>query len=149
MLQSIFGRWFIRWHSPDVMRALSHSIAQDVPLENALLAIARHPGPLRLRERLAWAIGELKAGSPSWQTLERAGVLRHYETIVLETAEQTGNLPWALETLATGIERRTAFRLQASLEILRPVLMIMLSIIVGFITIALFMPLIKLLNDLS
>ena len=149
MLQSIFGRWFIRWHSPDVMRSLAQSISQDVPLDQALNAIAKHPGPLRLRERLTWAIDQLRAGSPTWQTLQTAGILRHFETIVLETAEQTGNLPWALETLATNIERRSAFRLQATLEILRPIVLIAMSLAVGFIAFALFLPLIKLLNDLS
>ena len=149
MLQSIFGRWFIRWHSPDVMRALSQSIDQKLPLDQALTAIAKYPGPLRLRERLAWSIDQLKSGTPTWQTLQTAGILRHYETIVLETAEQTGNLPWALETLATNMERRTAFRLQATLEILRPVLLVAMSIVIGFIAFAMFMPLIKLLNDLS
>ena len=149
MLQSIFGRWFIRWHSPDVMRALSQSIDQKLPLDQALTAIAKYPGPHRLRERLAWSIDQLKSGTPTWQTLQTAGILRHYETIVLETAEQTGNLPWALETLATNMERRTAFRLQATLEILRPVLLVAMSIVIGFIAFAMFMPLIKLLNDLS
>ena len=149
LLQSILGRWFIRWHSPDVMRSLAQSIGQDVPVDRALDAISKHPGPLRLRQRLAWAIDELRSGAPIWQTLQTAGVLRHYETLVLESAEKTGNLPWALETLANNMERRSSFRLQAFLEILRPVLLIGISLIVGFIAFALFMPLIKLLNDLS
>jgi len=149
LLQSILGRWFIRWHSSDVMRSLAQSIGQDVPVDQALEAISKHPGPLRLRQRLAWAIDELRSGAPIWQTLQTAGVLRHYETLVLESAEKTGNLPWALETLANNMERRTSFRLQAFLEILRPVLLIGISLIVGFIAFALFMPLIKLLNDFS
>lgn len=149
LLQSILGRWFIRWHSPDVMRSLAQSIGQNIPVDQALLAISKHPGPLRLRDRLAWAIDHLRSGSPIWQTLQRAGFLRHYETLVLESAEDTGNLPWALETLANNMERRVSFRLQAILEILRPILLIGISILVGFVIIALFMPLIKLLNDLS
>ena len=149
VLQSFLGRWFIRWHSPDVMRALAQSVSQGAPLDKALYSIAKHPGPLRLRERLAWAIDAIEDGSPNWQTLQAAGILRHSEAVVLETAENTGNLPWALETLATHLEHRTAFRLAAFSEILRPIILIGLSLVVGFIAFAMFLPLIKLLNDLS
>ena len=149
MLQSLLGRWFIRWYSPDVMRSLAQTIEQGVRLDEALVAIAQYPGPLRLRNRIAWSIDRLRSGDPAWQTLQTAGLLRHYETIVLETAEKTGNLPWALETLATNLERRSAFRVQVILEILRPVLLITVALVVGFIAFAMFMPLIKLMNDFS
>ena len=149
MLQSVLGRWFIRWHTPDVMRALAQSVEQKIPLEQALNSIAKHPGPIRLRDRLAWAVESLQAGTPNWQTLQAAGLLKHSETLVLETAEQTGNLPWALETLATNLERRSAFRVSAFMEFARPILLIGMSLIVGFVAFAMFLPLVKLLNDLS
>ena len=149
MLQSVFGGWFIRWYTPDVMRAVAQSVEQKIPLDQALNSIAKHPGPIRLRDRLAWAVESLQAGSPNWQTLQAAGLLKHSETLVLETAEQTGNLPWALETLATNLERRSAFRVSAFMEFVRPILLIGMSVIVGFVAIAMFLPLIKLLNDLS
>ena len=76
-------------------------------------------------------------------------VVKHSETLVLETAEQTGNLPWALETLATNLERRSAFRVSAFMEFARPILLIGMSLIVGFVAFAMFLPLVKLLNDLS
>jgi type IV pilus assembly protein PilC len=149
MLQSVLGGWFIRWHTPDVMRALSQSVAQKIPLDQALNSIAKHPGPIRLRDRLAWAVESLQAGTPSWQTLQAAGLLKHSEALVLETAEQSGNLTWALETLATNMERRSAFRVSAIMEVVRPILLIGMSLIVGFIAFAMFLPLVKLLNDLS
>ena len=149
MLQSVFGGWFIRWYTPDVMRAVAQSVEQKIPLDQALNSIAKHPGPIRLRDRLAWAVESLQAGSPNWQTLQAAGLLKHSETLVLETAEQTGNLPWALETLATNLERRSAFRVSAFMEFVRPILLIGMSVIVGFVAIAMFLPLIKLLNYLS
>ncbi len=149
MLQSVFGGWFIRWYTPDVMRALAQCVEQKIPLDQALNSIAKHPGPIRLRDRLAWAVDSLQSGTPSWQTLQAAGLLKHSETLVLETAEQTGNLPWALETLATNLEHRSAFRLSAFMEFVRPILLIGMSLIVGFVAIAMFLPLVKLLNDLS
>lgn len=149
VLQSTFGQWFIRWSSPEVMRALAQCVNDGVPLDQSLYAIAKHPGPLRLRERLAWAIDAIQGGAPTWQTLQATGLLRHSEAVVLESAEKSGNLPWALETLAAQQERQTAFRLAAFAEIARPVILIGMSVVVGFFSIAIFLPLVKLLNDLS
>lgn len=149
VFQSFLGRWFIRWHSPDVLRSLSTSIQREMPIDAALLVISRFPGPSLLREKLAWAVEEIQSGHPTWQTLQAAGIIRHFETILLETAEQAGNLPWVMETIATNMERRFLFRLLAALEVLRPVILIGLSVIIGFIAFAMFLPLIKLLNDLS
>ena len=149
VLQSFLGGWFVRWHTPDVMRALAHGIARGIPLSKAIQPIARHPGPLKLRTRLAWSVDQIDEGAPSWRTLQSAGILRHYETLVLESAERTGNLPWVLNMLATNIERHSAFRLAAIMEFVRPAILLGMSFFIGFIAIAMFMPLIKLLNDLS
>ena len=149
MSQSIMGRWFVRWYSPDVMRSLSRAVSQQIPIDRALMSMATFAGPLNLREKLAWAADEIQGGAPGWQSLQKSGFLNFHETVLLETAQRAGNLPWVLETLATNIERRWSFRVNAILEVLSPLLLIAISIIVGFIVIALFMPLIKMLNDLS
>lgn len=149
VFQWLLGRWFIRWHTPDILRALSIGMQQQVPIDVALLALSQYPGPALLREKLAWAVDRLKSGHPTWQTLQSAGLIRHYETILLETAEQTGNLPWVMETIASNMQRRFLFRLMAALEFLRPVLLLGVAAIIGLIAIAMFLPLVKLLNDLS
>lgn len=149
MSQSILGRWFVRCYSPDVLRSLSRAIAQQVPLDQALMSMATFAGPLSLREKLAWAADETQDGSPEWLSLQKSGFLNDHEKVLLETAQRTGNLQWVLETLATNMERRWSFRLNAILELLHPLLLIAIAIVVGFICLALFMPLVKLLNDLS
>ncbi len=149
ILQTILGRWFVRWHSPDVLRALSQGIAHGIPIDQALMSIVKHAGPLKLRERLAMAVDAMEAGAPSWQSLQQAGILNAYETIALEAAEKSSNLPWAMRTLATTIESRWMFRLRAIFEFIQPAILVAVAIVVAFIAIAIFMPLIKLLNDLS
>ncbi|HEY0981627.1 MULTISPECIES: type II secretion system F family protein [unclassified Schlesneria] len=149
VLQSLLGHWFIRWHSPDVLRAAALCVNQGTPLDKALHSIAKHPGPLRLRQRLAWAIDTLQEGAPQWQTLQRAGIVTYSEAVVLETAENSGNLSWAMDMVASQMEQRTAFRLAALTEILRPIVLLAVALSVAMVVICIFLPLIKLLNDLS
>jgi type II secretory pathway component PulF len=148
-LQSIFGRWFVRWHTPDIVRALSQSVAKGIPLDRALTPIIGHPGPRRLHNRLTMVVNQINGGAESWQSLQNNGFLKPHETVVLEMAQRSGNLPWALDAIASSIERRAAFRLRVTLEFLRPMLIVAISLVFGFIAFALFIPLVKLLIDLS
>ena len=111
MSQSILGRWFVRWYSPDVMRSLSRAVTQRTPIDQALASMATFGGPLKLRERLARAADDIEGGAPGWQSLQDSGFLNAHETILLETAQRTGNLQWVLETLSTNMERRWSYRL--------------------------------------
>ena len=147
--QSILGRWFVRCYSPDVLRSLSRAIAQQIPLDQALMSMATFAGELNLREKLIWAADEIKDGSPEWLSLQRSGFLNEHEKVLLVTAQRAGNLQWVLETLATNMERRWVFRRNALLELLNPLLLIAIAIVVGFVAIAMFTPLIKLIDGLS
>jgi type II secretory pathway component PulF len=149
MSQSTFGRWFIRWYSPDILRSLAQSIMYKVPIDQSLTTMARFTRPIRLRERLIGAAGAIESGVPAWQSLYKAGILSFNETVLLETAERTGNLPFVLRTLAANLERRWSFRLHAILELLHPLLIVAVAVVVGFVVLSLFIPLVKLLNDLS
>ena len=149
LLQSLLGRLFVRWHTSDVLRALSQSLAHGIPIDRALAPLVKFSGPFLLRKRLAKALDEIEDGAPCWQMLEKVGILKSQEAVVLESAERTGNLPWALKTLATHIERQRIFRVRTFLEVLQPAMLLPIGIVIAFIAIAFFMPLIKLLNDLS
>ncbi len=149
LLQSILGRWFVRWHTPDILRALSQSVIRELPIDQGLLPIIRFAGPLKLRRQLTVAADAIEDGAASWQSLEAVGVLKSSESVILESAQRIGNLPWAMETVADNIERRRAFRLKVLLEFLQPMMLIPVGILVGLIAWAFFLPLIKLLTDLS
>ena len=149
LLQSIFGRWFIRWHTPDVMRSLAQSVTRGVPMDQALRPIVQFAGPLRLRRQLALALEDVQDGDPCWKTLQSRGILNSTETYVLETAERAGNLPWVLDTLADNLDRRRLYRIKALLEFVQPIALVFVGVAVGFVVIALFMPLVKLFNDLA
>lgn len=147
--QMTVGRVFMRCHTPDILRALSQSVALGVPITRALAPISRYARPYSLRRRISRVISAIEHGTPGWRALHSAGVLTFYETAALESAERVGNLPWALESIASSLERRLSFRIRVLLEFLGPLLIVAIALVIGMIVIAIFLPLIKLLNDLS
>lgn len=148
-MQSFFGRWFARWYTPDILRSLAQSFRQNVSMKEALVPIVRYAGPVHLRRKLTLAAEEMDEGVKEWEALQHQGVINFHEAVVLEVAQQSGNLPWALDSLASKIERRRTFRIRAFLEFLQPLLVIPVGILAGLIALAMFIPLIKLLYDLS
>ena len=143
------GRWLIRPHTSDVLRSLASTVEMGAPIERGLDPFVTSSGPILLQRRAAAVRMGLSQGQSCWELLELKGFLKPVEVMLIETAQRAGNLPWALETLADNIDRRWLFRLRAGLELLRPVAILALGAIIGFVAIAMFMPLVKLLNDLS
>ncbi len=118
-------------------------------MDRGLDAFVTSSGPLLLQRRAAAVRNGLARGESCWDLLVEHGFLRPQEIMLIEAAQRTGNLPWALESLADNLERRWQFRLAALFELMRPCAILFLALIVGFVAYAFFLPLVKLLNDLS
>ena len=143
------GRWMVRPHASDVLRSLAGTVEMGAPLDRAFDPFVTSSGPILLQRRAAAVRLALSQGESCWLLLESEGFLKMREVVLIEAAQRAGNLPWALNTLADSLDRQLSFRFSAILELLRPVAILFLGAIVGFVAIAMFMPLVKLLNDLS
>jgi general secretion pathway protein F len=138
-----------RLKSPHILRCLSVAVDAGRPLAEALTTVAtRHPDKeFRLRVKdLAAAVGR---GDDCWKALRAARMLRQGEAALLESAQRVGNLVWALRGMADGIERRSEYRFQFFMEFLHPALIIAVGSIVGTFCIAMFLPLLTLIGQLS
>jgi protein transport protein HofC len=71
------------------------------------------------------------------------------EYSVLQAAQRVGNLPWALREMAAGSHRRLVYRLQAWLQILFPLVILVYGAVVGVFVVAYFAPLVALIERLS
>lgn len=147
--QKILGYFFARAHTADLLRYMSQTVASGRPLQESLRGLAYMGVPQLMQRRVSGMISGIVQGESCWRQLRHQGFLRHNEVALLESAEKVGNLPWALNAIADGIERRWSYRMSALVEMFGPITVIMMGMVVGFIAIAMFMPLIKLLNDLS
>ena len=102
-----------------------------------------------MRMLLRRAAGDVQDGRDWVESLYSHGLIRRADLAVLQAAERVGNLPWALREMAESNRRRFAYRLLSVVQTAFPLVIILFGAIVGFIVVALFIPLISLIQALS
>lgn len=138
-----------RGQAPVVLRILSVVVEGGRPIVGAISTMGRHHQSATVRNHLLFLRNEIERGGEVWDDLADLGFLKSSESRILEAASRAGNLPWALKEVAGSIERDVDYRTTYILEILRPAVLIAVSVIVGIFAIGMFLPLVKLMNDLS
>lgn len=140
--------FFWRYDASLVLRSLSLLLAQKVPLPQALVLLANVYPRGGVRRRLTLAAIDVEQGRDWKQALQRQWLLGAAEAAVLSAAERSGNLPWALDEMGEGMMRRLTYRLMLLHQFLYPVLLLLFGGIVAFVSIALMVPLIALIQGL-
>jgi type IV pilus assembly protein PilC len=143
------GRWFRRLDVPGVLRILAATIASGGALDKTLAGLAGSHRRSAMRKALHRVHGRCSAGSNCWDAMHAEGLLTRRELTLLNSAERVGNLPWVMPQLAETIEQRIAYRWIAVAEFAQPALVLLLGLGVGILSVAFFLPLMKLVNDLS
>ncbi len=133
-----------RLDSAQILDTLALVAHQQRPLSEAIAALAQsYPKP-DIRRRVRRAIGDIEAGGDWCESLRRRDLIRQPELAILQAAQRVGNLPWALHEMADSTRRRLVYRVQAIAQFLFPPIVICMGMIVMFIVVALFLPLIAL-----
>ncbi|MBI1310189.1 hypothetical protein GC176_02695 [bacterium] len=144
-----FASFYRRFDASGILRHLARTIESRKPLTEGLLAMANsHHRPV-IATDLAAILSHVESGSDCWTQLLRRGFIGPRDLAVIESAERTGNLAWALREVATTRERRLQYRIDALLILLRPIVIVLMGVLVGAIVLSMFLPLVKLLNDLA
>lgn len=143
------GAWCPRYRIPDIWRGLAWGIRQERPLAETFAAMTLGRTSSGMRQQLRQIAEQLRQGISPWELLAERQWITRTEAEALARAESVGNLPWVLETLAESEEQRWEHRFQSVIQIVRPVVIVLIGLVVAFIAIAFFLPLVKLVNDLS
>ena len=145
----LVGRLFRLQHKSLILRALALAVEQNQPLDRALEVMAAHYPNRRVRRKLRVAYNLVRSGASWTAALDGVGLIGLRDLGVLDAATRAGNLAWALRTLANHGERRLAYRLQIGSHVLFVVAMLALGIVILFFCVALFAPLVQLIERLS
>lgn len=132
-----------------VLRALALGAERETPLPEVLATLTGQQPLGWVWYKLKLVEGQLWKGMNWCDSLRSSGLIRAGEAAILQAAERAGNLPWALREVASRAEERLVYRLELVLQIVSPLVVVLLGGVVGFIVIALFLPLVKLIADLS
>ena len=145
----VISRLFRVRHKSLIFRSLAMVVEANQPFEPILTTMAFEFPSNKMRRRLKKAVGLLRTGTDWITALEFVRILNAGEVGVLNAATRAGNLAWALRTLAETSERRFAYRLQIGSHLIFTIAILAMGAIVLFITVALFTPLVHLIERLS
>ncbi len=143
------SRFFRRVRVPDILRNLAATVRSGRSTAEALMTMAQTQRDREFRPILARAAEMDEIGTDCWTALHAVGLLRRRELELLHAAWQAGNLDWAAETLAAAMQRRSSDRFFVAYEVAVPDIVLVMGLITGVTVIALFMPVIKMVSDLS
>jgi protein transport protein HofC len=138
-----------RRHTALILRALSLVVDGQKPVSLGLATLASHYPAWRIRWRLVSVESDVRQGVDWIQALWRHGLIRATDAEVLASAAAVGNLGWVLSELAETAERRLAMRSQAVIQTLFPLVVVMLGMMVFFLCVAYFIPLVLLIGRLT
>ena len=145
----LLRRFYTRYDSSPIMRHLARMIENGKTLPDSLLAIANSYHRTTVAESIAEVYVDAESGGDCWKALLKRGFLSRRDLTLIEAAQRVGNLPWALREIADVREKRYVFRVDTLVQLFRPVPIIAIGLFVGWVCIAMFMPVVKLVNDLS
>ena len=132
-----------------VCRTLGTLIASGVPILEALIIARDTAGNAVFRNAFDKIYVAIREGESMAVPLKETRIVDDIVVNMVDVGEETGALDTMLYKVADVYEEEVEVLVEGLINLLEPLMVVVLGLIVGFIVIALFMPLIKLLYDLS
>jgi type IV pilus assembly protein PilC len=132
-----------------VTRTLGTLIASGVPILEGLLISRDTAGNAVFVRAFDNIYSAIREGETIAVPLRESRIVDDMVVNMIDVGEETGALDDMLYKVADVYDEEVEVRVESLVSLLEPIMVVVLGLIVGFIVIALFMPLIKLLNDLA
>ncbi len=130
-------------------RTLGTLIASGVPILQAILITRDTSGNIHVAEALNLVHDRVKEGEGVARPLESTKVFPGMVTSMIEVGEETGSLPEMLGRIADTYDDEVDNAVSGLTSILEPIMIVLMAVMVGTIVIALFLPIIKIIQTLS
>jgi len=130
-------------------RTLGTLVSSGVPILQALTIVKETAGNVIVANAVSQVHESVKEGETITAPLEGSGVFPPMVVSMVDVGEQTGALPEMLLRIADNYDEEVDNAVSAMTSLLEPIMIIFLAVIVGSIVIAMFLPLIAMINNLS
>ena len=127
-------------------RTLGTLVSSGVPILQALTIVKETAGNVIVANAVNAVHESVKEGETITAPLEASGVFPPMVISMVDVGEQTGALPEMLLKIADNYDEEVDNAVAAMTSLLEPIMIVFLAIIVGSIVIAMFLPLIDLMN---
>lgn len=130
-------------------RTLGTLVSSGVPILQALTIVRETSGNVVVGNAVSKVHESVKEGETITTPLEQANVFPPMVISMVDVGEQTGALPEMLMKIADTYDDEVDNAVSAMTSLLEPIMIVFLAVIVGSIVIALFLPLIKLIEGVG
>jgi len=127
-------------------RTLGTLVSSGVPILQALTIVKETAGNVIIANAVNSVHESVKEGETITAPLEASGVFPPMVISMVDVGEQTGALPEMLLKIADNYDEEVDNAVAAMTSLLEPIMIVFLAVIVGSIVIAMFLPLIDLMN---
>ena len=130
-------------------RTLGTLVSSGVPILQALTIVKETTGNVIVSDAVQAIHESVKEGETITAPLEASGIFPPMVVSMVDVGEQTGALPEMLLKIADNYDEEVDNAVAAMTSLLEPIMIVFLAVIVGSIVIAMFLPLIKLMETLG
>jgi type IV pilus assembly protein PilC len=130
-------------------RTLGTLVSSGVPILQALTIVRETAGNVVVGEAVSSVHESVKEGETITAPLEASNVFPPMVISMVDVGEQTGALPEMLMKIADNYDDEVDNAVAAMTSLLEPIMIVFLAVVVGSIVIAMFLPLIQLINDIG
>lgn len=145
----IFGPLFLKTAVARFSRTLSTLIRSGVNILYALDIVAKTAGNAKVEAAVVKTKASIQSGESLTKPLIEANVFPPMVTRMIDVGEKTGALESMLTKVADFYEDQVSAAVSGLTSLIEPLLIVFLGVVVGFIVIAMFMPMFKMIELLN
>jgi type IV pilus assembly protein PilC len=145
----LFGDLLTKTSVARFSRTLGTLVSSGVPILQALQITRDTAGNERVSEAITSIHDNVKEGESMVAPMEASQIFPPMVVSMVQVGEETGQLPDMLTKVADVFEEEVDVAVSGLTSLLEPVMIVLLALIVGTIVVALFLPLITIIQDLT
>ena len=130
-------------------RTLGTLVTSGVPILQALNITRETAGNMVIADAISKVHDSVKEGESIVQPLEASAVFPPMVISMIDVGEETGQLPEMLLKVAEVYDDEVDNAVEGLTSLLEPIMIVFLAVIVGTIVVALFLPLVKIIQQLN
>lgn len=145
----LFGDLLTKTAIARFSRTLGTLVSSGVPILQALNITKETAGNIVIADAISNVYESVKEGESMVTPLEASGLFPAMVISMIQVGEETGQLPDMLTKVADVYEEEVDVAVAGLTSLLEPIMIVFLAVVVGTIVIALFLPLVYIIQELS
>jgi len=145
----LFGPLFRKGAVARFARTLGTLMGSGVPVLQALTIVRDTAGNSVVSSAIQRVHDAVKEGDSMAMPMEACGVFPGMVVSMVDVGEETGALPEMLVRVADNYDEEVDTAVEGMTSIIEPIMIVMLALIIGTIVIAMFVPLISIISEMS